>query len=344
MTARTLGLLAAIYVAGSAIWLAAGGFVRNDSQTELLNVACDPTRELWKDLNEKFIADYERNTGVKLSIRMSHGGSASQARAVIDGLEADVATLGLWSDTSVLHQRGLVEDGWTERLPHRSLPYYSTIVFVVRKGNPKEVRDWDDLVTKDVQIITPNPKTSGNGKLSFLAAWGVKYRQTRDEDTTRAFLKEIYRRVPILDTGARGATDTFSRKRIGDVHLTWENEAALEVHEAKGELEVVYPKSSIRAEPPVVVVDRYARAKGTKAAADAYMDFLYTPAAQDVIASHSYRPSTPEAWARHKDRFPAIELFNIEDVTQAKLNWDQANERFFTEGGEFDRLYSPPKR
>jgi sulfate/thiosulfate-binding protein len=344
MTARILGFLTVIYVAGSAVWLAAGGFVRNDSQTELLNVACDPTRELWKDLNEKFIADYEQNTGIKLSIRMSHGGSASQARAVIDGLEADVATLGLWSDTSALHQRGLVEDDWTERLPHRSLPYYSTIVFVVRKGNPKDVHDWDDLVTKDVQIITPNPKTSGNGKLSFLAAWGAKFRETGDEDKTRSFLKEIYRRVPILDTGARGASDTFSRKGIGDVHLTWENEAALEVHEAKGALEVVYPKSSIRAEPPVVVVDRYARAKGTKAAADAYLNFLYAPAAQDVIASHSYRPSTPEAWERHKDKFPAIELFNIEDVTQAKLNWDQANERFFTEGGEFDRLYSPPKR
>lgn len=338
---KFLATFGVLYVLGAAVWLAAGGFVNRDSQTELLNVACDPTRELWKDLNEKFIADYEQQTGVKLSIRMSHGGSASQARAVIDGLEADVATLGLWSDTSALNQRGLVEDGWTDRLPHGSLPYYSTIVFVVRKGNPKAVHDWDDLVTKDVQIITPNPKTSGNGKLSFLAAWGFKYRQTHDDDQTRAFLKAIYRRVPVLDPGARGATQTFSNRKIGDVHLTWENEAALEVQEAKGELEVVYPKSSIRAEPPVVVVDKYARAKGTKPAADAYMRFLYTPVAQDVIASHSYRPSTEAARLRHRDRFPAIELFPITDLA---AGWDAANDRFFTEGGEFDRLYSPPKR
>ena len=336
MVRKAVWSLIAVYVLGSAVWLAAGG-VRRPSSTELLNVSCDPTRELWRDINERFIERYEQERAVQLTIRMSHGGSASQARSVIDGLEADVVTLGLWSDTSAIHKKGLIDDGWSTRLSYGSLPYYSTIVFVVRKGNPKNVRDWPDLVRGDVRIITPNPKTSGNGKLSFLAAWGAELRRTKSEEAALAFVTELYHRVPVLDSGARGATTTFAQKQIGDVHLTWENEAYLEVEEARGELEIVYPPVSIRAEPPVAVVDANARRKGTKFAAEAYMKFLYTDEGQDTIAKHRYRPSDPAAEARNRDKFPAITLFPI---TEIAADWDAANERFFTEGAVFDSIYA----
>ena len=339
MVGKVLLSLIGLYVVGASIWLAAGGVVREQAPTELLNVSCDPTRELWRDVNERFVEHYERDTGVRLTIKMSHGGSASQARAVIDGLEADVVTLGLWSDTSAVHQRKLIVDGWETRLPHRSLPYYSTIVFVVRRGNPKRIADWPDLVRDEVEVITPNPKTSGNGKLSFLAAWGAELRRTgQNEDAARAFVTALYRRVKVLDSGARGATTTFAQKQIGDVHLTWENEAFLEVQEAKGALEVVYPSISIRAEPPVAVVDANARRKGTKSAAEAYLRFLYTAEGQDIIANHRYRPSDPETFERHKDKFPDVPLFPITDIEPK--GWDEANVRFFTEGAEFDRIYA----
>ena len=344
MVGRFLLGLVGLYVAGAALWLAAGGVVRKKSPTQLLNVSCDPTRELWKDINERFVEQYERDHGVKLTIKMSHGGSASQARAVIDGLEADVVTLGLWSDTSAVHRRGLIDDGWDARtpdLPYRPLAYFSTIVFVVRKGNPKRIADWSDLVRDDVEVITPNPKTSGNGKLSFLAAWGSELRRTGSEDKARAFVTEVFRRVKVLDSGARGATTTFAQKGIGDVHLTWENEAYLEVQEARGALELVYPTTSIRAEPPVAVVDANVRKKGTQAAAEAYLRFLYTAEAQDLIARHRYRPSDPTALARHREKFPAITLFPITEIAPS---WDAANERFFTEGAEFDRIYAREKK
>jgi len=332
--------LAVAYVAASAVWLALGGVVREQNPTELLNVSCDPTRELWRDLNERFIARYEAERGVKLTIKMSHGGSANQARSVIDGLQADVVTLGLWSDTSAIHQRGLIDDGWESRLPHRSLPYFSTIVFVVRRGNAKQIHDWPDLLQDKVRVITPNPKTSGNGKLSFLAAWGAALRRHGgDEVKAQQFVTALYQKVPVLDSGARGSTTTF-RNGIGDVYLTWENEAYLVVQESGGALEVVYPSVSIRAEPPVAVVDANARRKGTKPAAEAYMKFLYTDEAQDVIASHRYRPSVPEAMVRNRDKFPDIPLFPI---TEVAASWDAANERFFTEGGVFDRIYARQK-
>jgi sulfate transport system substrate-binding protein len=343
MVRRFLLVVVALYVVGSAVWLAAGGVVREQASTQLLNVSCDPTRELWKDINDRFVDDYEKERGVRLTIKMSHGGSASQARAVIDGLEADVVTLGLWSDTSAVRKRGLIDDGWEDRLPYRSLPYYSTIVFVVRKGNPKRIADWPDLVREDVEVVTPNPKTSGNGKLSFLAAWGAELRRSGgSEDAARRFVTALYRRVRVLDSGARGATTTFAQKKIGDVHLTWENEAFLEVQEAKGELEVVYPSTSIRAEPPVAVVDANARKKGTQAAAEAYLKFLYTDEAQDVIATHRYRPSDPRAFERHKDKFPAIPLFPITAIEPG--GWDRANDRFFKEGAEFDQIYARDHR
>jgi sulfate/thiosulfate transport system substrate-binding protein len=352
MVGRVLLTLVALYVAGAAVWLAASGVVRDQAPTELLNVSCDPTRELWKDMNERFIERYEQERGVKLTIKMSHGGSASQARAVIDGLEADVVSLGLWSDTSAVAKRGLIDADWDTRLPYRALPYYSTIVFVVRRGNPKSVRDWPDLVKPGVEVVTPNPKTSGNGKLSFLAAWGAELRRTGSEDRAREFVTEVYKRVRVLDSGARGATTTFAQKGIGDVHLTWENEAYLEVEEAGGALEVVYPPVSIRAEPPMALMDANVRKKGTRPAAEAYLKFLYTDEGQDIIARHRYRPSDPAALARHRDKFPAIELFSITEVADRLPEgkrpppgdigaaWDAANDRFFTEGAEFDRMYA----
>lgn len=344
MLGKVLLGLVGTYIVGAAVWLAAGGVVRDKAPTELLNVACDPTRELWRDVNEQFIADYEAKTGVKLSIKMSHGGSASQARSVIDGLEADVVTLGLWSDTSAVSKRGLIDADWSTRLEYGALPYYSTIVFVVRKGNPKQIHNWDDLVKSDVGVITPNPKTSGNGKLSFLAAWGAKLRETKSEEEARKFVTAMYQRVKVLDSGARGATTTFAQKKIGDVHLTWENEAFLEVEEARGELEIVYPSVSIRAEPPVAVVDANARRKGTKPAADAYMKFLYTEGAQDIIAKHHYRPSNPKAFERNKEKFPGLPNDRLFPVTEIAPDWDAANDRFFTEGGEFDRIYARERK
>ncbi len=341
MTSKILIGFSAAYVLLAAIWLAAGGVVGDRSKTELLNVSCDPTRELWRDVNERFIRQYEHEHGVHLTIRMSHGGSASQARSVIDGLEADVVTLGLWSDTSVIAKRGLIDDDWVNRLPYRSLPYYSTIVFVVRKGNPKRIRDWPDLTRADIEVITPNPKTSGNGKLSFLAAWGAEMQRSHSEDTARQFVRAMFHRVKVLDSGARGATTTFAQKQIGDVHLTWENEAFLEVQEAGGALEIVYPSVSIRAEPPVAVVDANARRKGTKPAADAYMRFLYTDEIQDVIAHYHYRPSDPKAFERNKGLFPGLPNSRLFPITEIAADWDAANQRFFTEGGEFDRIYAP---
>jgi sulfate transport system substrate-binding protein len=315
-------------------------FADDDRSVELLNVSYDPTRELWRDLNKEFTAAYEKEKGVRLTIRQSHGGSSSQARAVIDGLEADVVTLALHSDTDALRKKGLLADGWEKRLPDDSLPYHSTIVFVVRKGNPKGIRDWADLVKDDMKIITPNPKTSGNGKLSFLAAWGAVLHRGGSEQDAREFVGRLYQRVPVLDTGARGATTTFAQKGIGDVHLTWENEAHLEVQEAKGALEIVYPPVSIKAEPYVAWVDANVKRKGTREAAEAYLRFLYTEPAQELIARHFYRPSNAEVLHRHAETLRPIELFSIGTIAG---DWNKAQERFFAEGGIFDVVYEKSK-
>jgi sulfate/thiosulfate transport system substrate-binding protein len=326
-----------IYLGFAAWWVISAGVVRDDGPIELLNVACDPTRELWRDLNARFLDNYEREFGMKLSIRQSHGGSGSQARAVIDGLDADVATLALFTDTDAIRKAGRIDDGWEQRLPNRSLPYISTIVFVVRNGNPKRIRDWRDLLRDDVGVITPNPKTSGNGKWSFLAMWGaVSTRGGSDAEALEA-VTAMYRRVPVLDPAARGATMTFAQKKIGDVHLTWENEARLEVQEAKGELEIVYPPVSVLAEPHVAIVDAVVRRKGTKAAAEAYMKYLYTDEAQRIIASHHYRPTSPAILRETADRFPAIKLFPARALGP---DWDSINKRFFAEGGVFDQIYA----
>jgi sulfate transport system substrate-binding protein len=305
---------------------------------ELLNVSYDPTRELWRDLNARFIDHYQKEKGVRLAIKQSHGGSASQARSVIDGLEADVVTLALWSDTDAIRRKGLIDAGWEGRFPHHSLPYFSTIVFVVRKGNPRQIHDWPDLVKGDLEIITPNPKTSGNGRLSFLAAWGSVIARGGSEQEAREYVTNLYRRVKVLDTGARGATVTFAQRKIGDVHLTWENEGHLEVIEARGELELVYPPRSLRAEPHVAVVDANARRRGTHEAAAAYLQYLYTDEAQEIIARHHYRPINPEILKKHADSLPAIDLYPI---TALARSWDEADRRLLADGGVFDQIYQP---
>jgi sulfate transport system substrate-binding protein len=323
-----------------AVCLAAAGCQGDNRPTvELLNVSYDPTRELWRDLNSVFCRQYEEKTGTRLVIHPSHGGSGSQARAVIDGVDADVVTLALWTDTDAIRKKGLIDAGWEERLPHRSLPYYSTIVFVVRKGNPKGIKDWPDLARPGVEIITPNPKISGNGKLSFLAAWGSVRERGGSEAEALEFVTKLYRQTPVLDSGARGSTTTFAQKKIGDVHLTWENEAHLEVQESGGELELVYPPLSIKAEPHVAVVDANVRRRGTEAAARAYLEFLYTDEAQEVIARHHYRAINPKIQEKHAAELPEIKLFAITSVAK---DWDEAQQKFFAEGGVFDSIYSKP--
>ncbi len=310
----------------------------NENEIELLHASYDPTRELWQDLNKVFAAHYLEQTGKEVVIKQSHGGSGSQARAVIDGLPADVVSLALWSDTDAIRRKGLIANDWEGRLPHRALPYYSTIVFVVRKGNPKAIHDWPDLVQDKVGVITPNPKTSGNGKLSLLAAWGAVRRRGGSDHDAEAFVRKLYQNVLVLDTGARGATVTFAQRGLGDVHLTWENEAHLEVLEAKGALEVVYPPASIKAEPQVAWVDANVDRKGTREVAEAYLRFVYTVPAQEIIAKHYYRPINPDVLRQHRDQFPEIDLF---PVTSFVRDWDEAQQKFFTDKGVFDLIYTP---
>jgi sulfate/thiosulfate transport system substrate-binding protein len=311
--------------------------IQGDTSNQLLNVSYDPTRELFQDLNGQFSAQYAKQTGKKLTIQQSHGGSSRQAQAVMDGLPADVVTLAMRSDVEALHRRGLIADGWAQRLPDDSEPYTSTIVFVVRKGNPKNVRDWPDLVRPGVSVITPNPKTSGNGKLSVLAAWGSVVYRGGSETQALQYLKELYQHVPVLDTGARDATNTFTQEKIGDVHLTWENEALLEAEEYRGDVDIVYPPVSIRAEPSVAWVDANVARRKTEAYAKAYLEFLFTDQAQETIAQHGYRPIYPETLNRHANRFPQIDLF---PVTILAKNWEDAQQKFFADSGIFDGIHS----
>ena len=306
------------------------------ASVELLNVSYDPTRELWRDINASFVPDYEKKTGTTLEIKQSHGGSGTQARAVIDGLEADVVTLAMWPDTDAIRKAGQIEAGWEKRLPNDSLPYTSTAVFVVRKGNPKGIKDWPDLVKPGVEIVTPNPKTSGNGKVSFLAAWGSVTQRGGSDADALAFVKQLYEHVPVLDLGARGSTTTFVQKKIGDVHITWENEAHLETQEAGGEVEIVYPPISFLAEPKVAWVDANVKRKHTEAAAKAYLEYLYTPEGQAIIAKNFYRPIDPAVRAKYAAEFPDIKLF---PVTAVAKSWDDAYDRFFSEGKLFDSFY-----
>ena len=330
------GVLALVLAAASQCNPAPGSAA---AQTvEILNVSYDPTRELWRDVNGAFSAAYQKEHGSALTIKQSHGGSSTQARAVIDGLDADVVTLAMWPDTDAIRRAGLIDAGWEQRLPNNSMPYVSTIVFVVRKGNPKGIRDWPDLVNPGIEIVTPNPKTSGNGKLSFLAAWGSVIQRGGSEDDARKFVTSMYKQTPVLDSGARGATTTFAQKKIGDVHLTWENEAHLEIAESGGELELVYPQASILAEPPVAVVDANVRRKDTRAVAEAYLKFLYTIEGQEIIAHHFYRPINSDVLKRHATTFPEIKLFSIQTIAGS---WEDAQQNFFAEGKIFDSIFRP---
>ena len=327
---------------GAGVFLALGllglvaGCSGKKTDVELLNASYDPTRELYQELNQTFAAGHLAEHGKTLNVEMSHGGSSSQARSVIDGLDADIVSLALWSDIDAIRSRGLIGDDWQERLPNRSLPYSSTIVFVVRKGNPKGIKDWQDLVATSVEIITPNPRTSGNGQLTLLAAWGSVLHGGGSDEAAEKFVTQLYRQVPVLDSGARGATTTFAQKKIGDVLLAWENEALLEVEKAKGELEVVYPSASIKAEPFVAVVDANVDRRGTRAAAEAYLRSLYTKEAQEVIAKHYYRPCDAAVLKRHEATLKPIPLFEV--TLLAPGGWGEAQKKFFASGGVFDRV------
>jgi len=326
---RPLPLLAATLVAALFAAPAAGQPLR------LLNASYDPTRELYQELNAAFAREWTAKTGQTIELQQSHGGSGKQARAVIDGLEADVVTLALAWDIDAIAATGLLPKSWQERLPHRSCPYTSTVVFLVRKGNPKGIRDWDDLARPGVAVITPNPKTSGGARWNVLAAWGWAVRRHGSEERARALLRGIFQNVPVLDTGARGATITFVERGIGDVLLAWENEAWLALRElGPDRFEIVLPSVSILAEPPVALVDRVADRRRTRAAAEAYLEFLYSPAAQEIAARHHYRPTSPEVMARHATDFPPLELVTIDEQFGG---WARAHERFFAAGGELDR-------
>lgn len=324
----------------------------------LLNVSYDPTREFYEDFNAAFAADWKEKTGQEVTIEQSHGGSGKQARAVIDGLEADVVTLALAYDVAAIGEKaGLFDAQWQNRLPHNSSPYTSTIVFLVRKGNPKGIKDWGDLVKGDVSVVTPNPKTSGGARWNYLAAWGfalkrelgdlAKLKDEADRDQVaaaqtkaREFVAALYRRVPVLDSGARGATNTFVQREIGDVLLAWENEAFLAVKElGPDKVEIVVPSISILAEPPVTLVDKYAAKHGATEAATAYLEFLYTPQGQQLAAQHYYRPAIRESVpAGLLQQFADIELFQIGDVFGG---WSKAQPEHFDDGGVFDQIYQP---
>ena len=303
----------------------------------LLNVSYDPTRELYADFNKAFAAAYAKETGKSVEIKQSHGGSGSQARSVIDGLQADIVTLALAYDIDAIAAKGLVAPDWLKRLPLNSSPYTSTIVFLVRKGNPKAIKGWDDLIKPGVQVITPNPKTSGGARWNYLAAWGYAEKKYGSAEKAKKFVGDLFKYVPVLDTGARGSTVTFVERGVGDVLLAWENEAFLAQREfGKDKFEIVAPPLSILAEPPVSVVDKVADKKGTRAVAEAYLKFWYTKEGQEIAARNSYRPRNSEIAREYEKSFAKVELFTIDDVFGG---WTKAQKDHFGEGGIFDQIY-----
>jgi sulfate transport system substrate-binding protein len=307
----------------------------------LLNVSYDPTRELYQDFNAAFVKHWKGKTGEAITIRQSHGGSGKQARSVIDGLEADVVTLALAYDIDVLYERAkLIPKDWQKRLPHNSSPYTSTIVFLVRKGNPKGIKDWDDLVKPGVSVITPNPKTSGGARWNYLAAWGYALkRNANDEAKAKDFVGRLYKNVPVLDTGARGSTTTFTERGIGDVFISWENEAFLAVKElGPDKFQIVVPSISILAEPPVTLVDKVADRHGTRKTAQAYLEYLYTPEGQDIAGRHYYRPRLEAAASKYSNQFSKVNLFTIDEIFGG---WQKAQATHFADGGVFDQIYQP---
>jgi sulfate/thiosulfate transport system substrate-binding protein len=327
----------ALALAAAAVGLVAFKNYQGGREGRLLNVSYDPTREVYQEINSKFITKYESEVGHRVSIEQSHGGSSRQARAVAEGLAADVVTLALPSDIDGLSNRGLIAHDWKTRFPHDSQPYTSTIVFVVRKTNPKQIKDWPDLIRPDITIITPDPKTSGNGKLSLLAAWGSVIHRGGTDDQARDFIKRLYQHVPTLGQGARDSTTTFALAKEGDVHLTWENEALREVGESKDELEVVYPPVSILAEPSVTWVDVNTEKHQSAAAAKAYLGYLFSDAAQEIFAKDGYRPINPGILKKYQDRLPKIDLF---PVTLVAKDWVDAQAKFFGDNGIFETVHS----
>ncbi|HEY4205109.1 MAG TPA: sulfate ABC transporter substrate-binding protein [Xanthobacteraceae bacterium] len=327
MVRRIAFFIAALLWAGSAY----------AADVTLLNVSYDPTRELYVDFNKAFAAAYQKETGKSIEIKQSHGGSGSQARSVIDGLQADVVTLALAYDTDAIEAKGLIKPDWQKRLPQNSAPYTSTIVFLVRKGNPKGIKDWDDLIKPGVQVITPNPKTSGGARWNYLAAWGYALKKYGSEDKAKQFVGDLYKNVPVLDTGARGSTVTFVERGVGDVLLAWENEAFLALKEfGKDKFEIVAPPTSILAEPTVAVVDKVVDKKGTRAAAEAYLKYWYTKEGQEIAARNSYRPRDPKIAKQYESSFAKVDLFTIDDVFGG---WTKAQKTHFSEGGVFDQIY-----
>jgi sulfate/thiosulfate transport system substrate-binding protein len=305
----------------------------------LLNVSYDPTRELYQAFNQSFQKDYKSKTGKDVLVQQSHGGSGKQARSVIDGLAADVVTLALAADIDALHTHGdLVPENWQKRLPNNSCPYTSTINFLVRKGNPKAIKDWDDLIKPGVQVITPNPKTSGGARWNFLGAWGYAVRKYGD-DKAKEFVTKLYKNVPVLDSGARGSTTTFVQRGLGDVLIAWENDALLSLKEfGADKFEIVYPSISVLAEPPVSIVDKVVDRKGTREVAQAYLEYLYTPQGQEIAAQNFYRPRLPEVAEKYSKQFPKIELFTVDDLFGG---WTKAQKTYFDDGGVFDQIYQP---
>ena len=346
------------FVFASVVLLSAcggGGQAGRDGELQLLNVSYDPTRELYREFNEQFVAKWLADTGQHVAVQMSHGGSGSQARAVIDGLNADVVTLALaWDIDNIQSVSRRLPASWQQRLPHNSSPYTSTIVFLVRKGNPKGIRDWPDLLTGDVQIITPNPKTSGGARWNYLAAWGSALERALGTDIgqlkslpadkvaaaqaeAEKFVGELYRRVPVQDTGARAATNTFVQRGIGDVVLAWENEALLAGREMGPDaFDIVWPSVSVLAEPPVALIDSVVDRKGTRAVAEAYLEYLYAPEGQDIVARNFFRPTNAEVAARYASQFPEMHMFTVDAVFGG---WARAQAEHFADGGIYDRLF-----
>ena len=330
---QTLKLLAAA-LPGAAVFRAAA----QPAPVTLLNVSYDPTREFYVEFNAAFVRHWKAKTGQDVTIKQSHGGSGKQARSIIDGLDADVATLALAGDTDALHANGqLIPKDWQKRLPLNASPYTSTIVLVVREGNPKKIRDWDDLVRPDVKVITPNPKTSGGARWNYLAAWEFARRKFGSDAQARDFVRKLYANVPVLDTGARGSSVTFAQRGQGDVFISWENEARLLDKEFGSKVDFIYPTLSILAEPAVTVVDRNVDRKGTRAVAQAYLEYLYSDEGQDLAGKHFYRPTSAKAQAKYAAQFPRLNLFTID---QAFGGWANATRVHFADGGEFDQIYT----
>jgi sulfate transport system substrate-binding protein len=308
-----------------------------NAQAHLLNVSYDPTREFYEEYNRLFQQHWKATTGQDVEINQSHGGSGKQARAVIDGLEADVVTLALGYDIEAIASRGLLDPQWQSKLPNNSTPYTSTIVFLVRQGNPQHIKDWPDLIRPGVKVITPNPKTSGGARWNYLAAWGYALRASHNnEDAAREYMRKLFANVPVLDTGARGATTTFVQRGVGDVLIAWENEALLAQREQPGQFEIVVPSATILAEPPVAVVDKVAQKHGTEKIAHAYLEYLWSPEAQELAAKYYYRPRNAKVASKYASTFPTVNTFT---VVQGCGSWQAAQARHFSDGGTFDQIF-----